>query len=818
MSGLTGNNILAGSSGQGGYEIEQSLRFNNTGESVYLERTPSADGNKQVATLSFWIKNCGVSDSGGTDNTRIMYAGNSSSDVSIWQVTHTSPKFQINNYRSGPGNGYWTTDAVYRDPGAWYHYVVSYNQGTVNTYVNGELQSQSVTLGGWSGAVDTAFNSNGVLMVVGPKTITASVKSIYLAEYHWIDGQALDASNFGETNLLTNQWIPKKYVGTYGTNGFYLNFSNSASLGADSSGNGNDFTPTNLAATDQVLDSPTNNFATFNTLTAYPHIYGASLSANVFKEGNLRWQYPPDNYTSWTSGYALNSGKWYVECQGHTLYNGEHFSFGVLSAEKITGSQHLETVASGTGAGWVYSAGAYKLWDMTNGSAVGSTVSPTNFGNGAIVAIALDLDSPTRTVEFFVNNSSIGSISDIDASGVMKDIVFGWGRRSGPGVTMDLILNHGQDSSFAGTKTAQGNKDANGKGDFYYAPPSGYLALCEDNLPDPSIALPGDYFNTVLYTGNGSTQSITGVGFQPDWLWIKNRDAAVNHQLHNVIAGSSKGLNSNTTLAEYTDANAVTSFDSDGWSMNNNYNSHNQSGVNFVAWNWKANGSGVTNTDGTITSTVSANPTAGFSIVSYTGNSTAGATVGHGLSQAPELVITKERTNADSWLVFSKSLGNTKALFLNETSAAGTSTTYWNNTSPSSTVVTLGSDNKPNGSGTIIMYCFHSVEGYSKIGSYKGNGSADGTFVHTGFRTSFVLVKSLGVEDWFMYDGKRDPINVAGKRLKPNATQTEATVVGVDFLSNGFKWRGTTAAFNQSGVTFIYMAFAESPFKYSNAR
>ena len=275
-------------------------------------------------------------------------------------------------------------------------------------------------------------------------------------------------------------------------------------------------------------------------------------------------------------------------------------------------------------------------------------------------------------------------------------------------------------------------------------------------------------------------------------------------------------------LTAYSDL--LTSFDTDGFTLGADLSVgdiNHYPGGNYVSWNWKGGGTASSNGDGTITSSVSANTTAGFSIVSYTGNSTAGATVGHGLSQAPDLVIAKERTHQDSWLVFSESLGNTKALFLNETSSSGTHTTYWNDTSPSSTVVTLGSDNKGNGSGTMIMYCFHSVDGYSKVGSYTGNGSIDGTFVYTGFKPQWLLVKETGASgNWIIWDVKRSEFNVMNDYLLPNSTAANAVnaAVNVDFVSNGFKWRNSDNDMNGNGDSYIYLAIAESPFKYSNAR
>lgn len=806
MTGLTGNNILAGSSGQGGYEIEQSLRFED-GDSAYLGRTLSSPTDGKVFTLSFWLKRGNI----GTSIAQWFFGG-SGGNAFLAGFNASSDHLQVAEANTGYGQ---TTAMVFRDVGNWYHITIigdstqASNDDRIKIYVNGSqvttTKQNTITQNSIWG-----INTASATAEVGRHTGATGYSDGYIAEVNFVDGQALDASNFGETNLLTNQWIPKKYVGTYGTNGFYLNFSNSASLGADSSGNGNNFTPTNLAATDVTGDSPTNNFATFNPLTNYPNAQGVNPQ-RVWSEGNTRVRHSVNAYGSVVTNVPVNSGKWYVECCVDDLYLGQ-CGMGIASAERVTNSQHLPFITdAGSGAGWAYDG--TDLWKMTSTSRVSTPA--VGFADGDIMSMTLDLDSGTRSWEFFKNNVSIGSVADIDAYGVMKDIIFAFGRRSGPSDMQEMTVNFGQDSSFAGKKTAQGNKDANGKGDFYYPVPSGYLALNSSNLPDPSIALPGDHFNTVLYSGNSSTQAITGVGFQPDWSWTKVRNAADSHVLVDVVRGD-KALRTNSTIAEYT-TGVSWQFDSDGFTMTGTTGELNYSSYNYAVWNWKAdNTSGSTNTDGTITSTVSANPTAGFSIVKYTGNATAGATVGHGLSQAPEFMLVKQLDAVKNWSIYA----NDPTDYLTFTAnASADDDRFWNDTSPGASVFTLGGIDWVNASGNdYISYCFHSVEGYSKFGSYTGNGSTDGTFIYTGFKPAFVLVKSTGVEDWFMYDGKRDPINVADKRLKANATSTEATVVGVDFLSNGFKWRGTTAGFNQSGVTFIYMAFAESPFKYSNAR
>jgi len=333
----------------------------------------------------------------------------------------------------------------------------------------------------------------------------------------------------------------------------------------------------------------------------------------------------------------------------------------------------------------------------------------------------------------------------------------------------------------------------------------------------------GDYFNTKLYTGNGSAgNGITGVGFQPDFTWIKNRDGAYWHQTYDAVRGASAGaLYTNQTAAQdYMGGNGLASFNSDGFTVNTN-DGCNGNGQDLVAWNWKANGAGSANTAGTINSTVSVNTTAGFSIVSYTGNGTGGATVGHGLGVAPSMIIEKGRSVTDDWLIYHKSIGATKGLALNNTTAEAASTGYWNDTAPTSSLFTIGNNGKVNtNGGTHVAYCFAEKAGYSKFGSYTGTGDADGTFVYTGFKPAFILQKRTNSAStgWGIIDNTRSPFNVSQNMLLANSTAVEDTssAPAVDFLSNGFKWRTADGWFNGGGDPHIYMAFAEAPLVGTN--
>ena len=327
-----------------------------------------------------------------------------------------------------------------------------------------------------------------------------------------------------------------------------------------------------------------------------------------------------------------------------------------------------------------------------------------------------------------------------------------------------------------------------------------------------SIAKPTDHFNTVLHTGNGGTQSITGVGFQPDWVWIKRRNGSESHALFDVIRAVTKQLASNSGDAEETVATSLTSFDSDGFSLGS-YSRVNASSDTYASWNWKAGGSASSNSDGSITSTVSANTTAGFSIVSYTGTGSV-ATVGHGLGAVPKMIFFKDRETSVDWGVYAEPIGNTKEMYLSTTDAAATNSGAFNNTTPTSSVFTIGTSSRYNPSSKgVIAYCFADVKGYLKIGSYTGNGNADGTFVYTGFKPAFILVKdSTGSgNNWFIWDNKRDGYNVVNRYLRPNLANVEGYYEAIDILSNGFKNRNTSGSANGS-QTYIYMAFAESPF------
>jgi len=541
------------------------------------------------------------------------------------------------------------------------------------------------------------------------------------------------------------------------------------------------------------------NFCTLNPLSSrYMTLSSGNLTAVSRATGDA----------SIIGTHAAKSGKWYFE---YTYNAGQHpGSIGFTRLEHYYTAVRDEYGLVSTGdlreqsyfiqgyGGNVYAADTNAV--LTGVGALSS---------GDVAMFALDLDN--NKVWFGANGTWYNSGDPASGSNAIDSNVI-------QGTYAPIFGDdYGSDTS--------GGTFNFGQFPFRYDPPSGFVALSTENLAEPPISnlaaeKPEDYFNTVLYTGNGSTQSINGVGFQPDFVWIKERSQANDHVLIDAVRGIDRRLESNNNDAEVTmsPVNLITSLDSDGFSLGSNGNA-NENTETYVAWCWKAGGTAVENTDGSITSTVSANTTSGFSIFTYTGTGAAG-TVGHGLGVTPDMIIFKGRNTTSDWPVYHEvsSDGTLGFPLLNSSGAnVGNSPFTWN----SSVFTFTSSSSYSNTSGTnYIAYAFNSVEGFSKIGSYTGNGSTDGPFVYTGFRPAFVMVKRTdSTANWQIYDTGRDLFNSAGLGLSSNGSAAESDG-GEDFdiLSNGFKARDTAGARNGSGGTYIYMAFAESPFKYSSAR
>ncbi len=620
-----------------------------------------------------------------------------------------------------------------------------------------------------------------------------------LANTNAVENTTLDI-RFTDTGF-----IPKTADGEINGSGktyIYMTFADKREYAywLDQSGNNNDWTSNNLTESDISVDSPTNNFATMNPLSKMNN------GAVTLSEGNLKFNLADNGMTR--SSIMPSSGKWYWEAFLQFTDGANLASIGISQTGYISGAPFDSGAAV---EGYVYINNGTTRSHRTSGdqSYAGGTYAVND-----IIGVAYDADN--GTLAFYKNNSAQGTAYS-SLSGQHGAFFSGYGN------TDRWVVNFGQDSSFAGNKTAQGNQDGNEIGDFYYTPPTGFLALCTKNLPDVDV-VPSKHFNTVLYTGDGnSTHAITGVNFQPDLVWFKRRNAAASHVWIDAVRGTSKRISSDQTGAESTSSTYLTAFNTDGFTTGNNAHT-NANNDTYVAWNWKANGSGSANTNGSITSTVSANVDAGFSIVGYTGTG-ANATVGHGLSKAPEMVIAKNRSDGSYWIVGADGLTDwAKYVPLNLTNAETNAPTQFNSTAPTSTVFSIGTNADVSGSGhNIIAYCFHSVDGYSKVGSYTGNGNADGTFVYTGFRPAYVMIKpSSRTGNWMVANNKSSPSNVVDKVIFANDSAGEYTDPSADckkdFFSNGFKIRTTDDNTNENNATYIYLAFAETPFKYSNAR
>jgi len=517
-------------------------------------------------------------------------------------------------------------------------------------------------------------------------------------------------------------------------------------LGLDSSGEGNNFTATNLVATDQMVDTPTNNFATMNPLDQW--------QAPTFSEGNLKISSVTGGEYEQTKGtIGQVSGKYYFETRmGGTGASGTHTFIGVM-----TGPAPITSWFGGDAGHWSYGSEG----KIVHGGTTTDTT-PASYTDGDIIGCAVDLDN--GELYWSKDNTWIthsgGTCNPVtranpcysDLSGTILPAFAVYESST------NLILNAGSDSSFSGTETAQGNQDGNNVGDFYYTPPSGFVALCASNLPSPEIALPGDYFNTVIYTGTGSELAVTGVGFQPDFTWFKTRELTYNHRVFDVVRGVGEEIHTNDTDVQSASAQTLKTFDSDGFTLGTSVNV-NPSSSNMVSWNWKET------------------PTAGFDIVSYTGTGVV-RTVSHNLGVVPIMMIVKDLTSTENWQVYTESMGNAKTLNLN-TTAAEAAATHWDSTSPTISVFTVGTSDPVNKlDDSYIAYLFASVEGYSKIGSYTGNGatgtagSRDGPFIYTGFNPAFTLIKHVNsTGNWFMYDNTRDTYNYIRKEVMADRRQ-----------------------------------------------
>lgn len=782
-----------------GYNIDNSVRL-RAAASAYLSRTFGTPTNNLKWTCSWWTKR-------GEITTRSPIG--SSVAPSFITIFNASNQFEV----IIAGTSYFVTSAVFRDPSAHMHLTLVFDSANavqadrIILYVNGIRAATSTASCPLNQA--SGFNASSASSSIGRAYAGwyGDIRDYFdglLSDVHFVDGQALTPSSFGEQNA-DGVWVPKPYTGTYGTNGFKLDFKDAAvtagsnaGLGKDVSGNGNYWNTNNISVTsgvtyDALTDTPTNNYCTLN-----PLIY---LPAGTIDYACLRYHRATTaSFGTVGATFCLpTTGKWYWEVKPGLSVNSS--SIGVAD---ISGNPQYP--ATGTEIGhrsaldYSYRSDGHKWSNNTDGGAYGATFANTN-----VIGVAWDSDAGTLT--FFKDDTSQGTAYSSISQAVGKFVPASSNAENGG---YDEF-NFGQ-RPFANT-TAWATLVS-----------SGFKTLCTANLPSVAITKPKAHFDVKTYAGNASSQSITGLAFQPSLVWLKSRGRAVDNALYDAVRGVEKRLESNNTDAEVTgDTTGLTAFNSDGWSMGALDQINGTTATNsFVGWAWKANGAGSSNTDGSITATVSANTVAGFSVITYTGTG-ANATIGHGLGVAPKMIIVKDRTaaSANDWATYHAGVASdpqTDYLLLNSTAAAADLNTYWNDTAPTSSVFSVGTDNDVNQSGhTYVAYCFAEIPGYSKFGSYVGNGSTDGPFVYCGFRPRWILARTITTSsDWLLIDTARDTYNVCSGGLYVDLSNSESTATArLDVTAGGFKIRDSNALINNAN-TCIFAAFAEHPFGGSN--
>lgn len=709
------------SAGATQYLVERSLRFNKS-DSAYLSRTFGTPTNQNTFTFSFWVKRGSIATGAGQAKELIAIDSNN--------FLQFEGAGNLNLETTGTGR--LLSKGPFIDAMSWYHIVLVNDNQNGTLYVNNFVaDSSSATF------ASSSFNGNGITHRIGGFT---NFFDGYMAELHFVDGQALTPSSFAETDATTGQWVPKLYSGSYGNNGYKLTFSDnsnttSATLGKDTSGNNNDWTPTGFSVTAGVGN---------DSLTDTPTSYGTG-SAGGDVRGNFAVLNPNDHLTTVT---PINGN---LEHSSTTVGQNALGSIGVSS-----GKWYWEVVTTGgttqTRVG-VYNTAASTLYSL----AADSTVYGIRF------------DADAGTLDRTTNGTTWTSI----ATGLTSGPYFPYFNNNGSTVKT-VSVNFGQRA-------------------WSYPAPTGYQALCDTNLPTPSIIKSADAFEAIIYTGNGSTLTPTSsLNFSPDLVWIKKRNPS-DHQIFDTTRGAQVVLVSNSISTESTVSTTLTSFNSNGFTVGSD-SDVNANGNSHAAWLWNEGAS------------------SGFDVVSYTGNGS-NRTIAHSLNTTPGMIIVKARSASGNWTIWHTALGNDGYLAFS-TPASATSTTVWNSTLPTSSVFSLGTSTLVNTNAVdYIAYLWSEIAGFSKIGSYTGNNS--GQFIYTGFKPRWIVVKiySGGTGSWIVVNSAVDRFNIAEDALLLNTT-TGTSATSISFLSNGFRLSTTL---NASSDLYVYMAFAENPFKYARA-
>jgi len=788
--------------------LTKSLRF-RASNSAYLSRTPSVASNRKTWTWSGWVK-------------RTLQSNGALFSVSTGPGAYQQTSF----YFSGDSLRFYSdltisadvkTSAVYRDTSAWYHFVCAFDttQATasdrVKIYVNGVLQTALSATTYPTQNTDGQINNTSYAFEIS-RSNGATFLSDYLAEVNFIDGQALTPQAFGQYDATSGVWSPMKFVGTYGTNGFYLPFTDTTStttLGYDSSGNGNNLATSGFSLTAGSTYDSMNDVPTLTSATAanYAVLNPISSSASfALTNGNLSTPSNQDNKAN-NCTIGVSTGKWYWEVVVNN--NSSYCPYvGVTSFSQENDPDVSPGLTSTAGRSAIRLASPYTYKNYT---ATSNATGSTNQGSTGTIGVALNLDA--GEIKFYNGNTLFHTDTTIPTNGTILFPYVGV-TNSGIGSWNSTSLNFGQQP-------------------FVYTPPAGFVALNTYNLPTPAIVRGNQYMDASLYNGNGGAQAINNnvdLSNGGGLIWIKGRNLTIGHYLTDSVRGYTRYLQTNSTDAEYSDGPTITTS-TGGFSFNSASLTLNALTYTYVAWQWKAGGTAVSNTAGAITSSVSANTTAGFSIVTWTGTGTGSTTVGHGLSTLPQFVIIKKRSTTSGWYVASYASGQglnyAYHLFLNTTGALDSNNDPYylgGQASLTSNVLAIAPGTSNTGGNengtTYVAYCWTPVAGYSAFGSYIGNGNVDGPFVYTGFKPRFVMIKDAtnAATQWTMLDSARNNYNVVDARLIANLNNAENAQNLLDFTSNGFKLRDTYSVINTSGANLIYMAFAECPFKYANAR
>jgi|TARA_B100000085_G_scaffold276171_1_gene294944 hypothetical protein len=760
--------------------IAKSCMFND-GDSPYLTRTQdSGTGDqKRKATFSWWFKR---GSSFGTEMIHVAAAPSSrllarfdTSNRLVFRLTNGTTEYQK------------VTNMTFEDSSKWYHchWQIDASQSTATDRSKVWIDGDQIT--SWSSDSNPGQNTDVVGLsdgttqrVSGTSHSTGQYFDGYLAEFNYCDGVITTVDNFGITDTATGRWIPKELSGiTYGSNGFRLQFGTDSALGDDTSGNTNDFSSSGLTTSDQRTDTPTNNLP---IMRPYNPSYSQTLS-----EGNLQTATTAINrgYPMCSTLRPKGSGKYYAEVRFSSTGGGNTVNFGCYAQEDLHNysSGNAYTGGSNLGSGYWYVHGGHSSQGFYhNGTKTSSDSS--SFSSGDVLGLALDLDN--GTLSFYNDDGNLFGSTTFDSS---KSACFA-AMTNASGI--NFIWNFGDNGTFNGNETAGGNADEDGIGNFFHSVPTGFKALTKESMPE---------------TDKGVT-ALT---------WVKNRDTTNNNMMVDSSRGQSKHLYVDRNDAEQDyDKRGMSKFLKGGYSCGE-YNFINAVGNRIVSWNWVANGgTTASNEDGSITSTVQANTTAGFSIVLYNGNSGSAGTIGHGLSAKPEWILVKDRdAGSYEWMVQHKSLGATHYGELSTDNPFYDNDTIWNDTEPTSSVFSIGTNAGVNsGSNKYVAYCWHGVDGFSKFGSYEGNNDADGPFIYTGFKPATVIFKcNASSKNWVMVDNARDKFNPISKWLLPNSNGAEydASSFPIDFLSNGFKILNNGGGTNGSN-TFLYSAWAEHPF------